>query len=464
MASQDLLDLLKQKSNIFNNNYQRFQRKVKSILNEIMKSDCNGEDTKAMYNDRINALFSDYSFAINRLEVEYLTKCKTYLGTVQPLPTTHQNTHYVTHMPNNNRKVRRSKPKTNSAHVQKHNCDNDRPFSCDICHKSFRKKKYVIEHRIQVHTEERHYQCDQCDKSFKLSRRLSHHIRQAHNGYPYECTKCNMKFQMHADFKKHQTGSCTGVSGHTEDRIECVECSKVFESTSALITHQATHDVERPFKCFVAGCIWSFKRKDHLHTHLFKIHNKNPWQCELCSQTFRIRQDLTQHMKSIHWIRHTENSNDNTPNNEKNEVKDKQKINDIGAKEDHLELICNICDESFTSVKPYADHQAMCTQDITMKNNDNIVGIERKDLGSEEVNTASKEMEIVMNKDDDNNQTLYCVCRTQWDDSKGMIQCRFCCEWYHYACVGLLEKGAPFINKYHYYQCVKCQHNDVPPH
>merc|ERR1712032_193484 len=43
-------------------------------------------------------------------------------------------------------------------------------------------------------------------------------------------------------------------------------------------------------------------------------------------------------------------------------------------------------------------------------------------------------------RQDNNGPKLYCICQ-QPDDSKPMLQCNECAEWYHYECHGLDEHG-----------------------
>jgi hypothetical protein len=59
-----------------------------------------------------------------------------------------------------------------------------------------------------------------------------------------------------------------------------------------------------------------------------------------------------------------------------------------------------------------------------------------------------------------NDEKLYCVCQTLWDEDRAMIGCDSCDGWYHWDCVGLPEQRVPAMDKY---KCVLCCARDRPP-
>ena len=55
-------------------------------------------------------------------------------------------------------------------------------------------------------------------------------------------------------------------------------------------------------------------------------------------------------------------------------------------------------------------------------------------------------------------QELYCLCRQPYDDSKFYIGCDFCQDWFHGKCVGITQTEASSIEDYKCPNC--CKKND----
>lgn len=115
----------------------------------------------------------------------------------------------------------------------------DKPFSCDVCGKSFAFKNYLSEHKkvhsekdkckcnlcsktfssnkvlkrhLRIHTGEKPFKCEFCDKTFGGASNLSEH-RTLHTGrLPYLCKGCNKRFRLWTTLKKH-TVKCEGSGG-----------------------------------------------------------------------------------------------------------------------------------------------------------------------------------------------------------------------------------------------------------
>ena len=77
-----------------------------------------------------------------------------------------------------------------------------RPYACDICHKTFGHAVSLSQHRA-VHSQERSFTCKQCGKSFKRSSTLSTHLLIHSDTRPYPCQYCGKRFHQKSDMKKH---------------------------------------------------------------------------------------------------------------------------------------------------------------------------------------------------------------------------------------------------------------------
>ena len=110
--------------------------------------------------------------------------------------------------------------------------DPDRPFACDMCEKSFKRKHEVIRHK-RIHTGEKPFKCDDCEKPFSDYSNLLRHKK-----------------------KHNKTG---------EKPYECDVCEKTFSSNSNLYQHKKIHTGERPYECSI--CQKSYSQMAHLSKH-----------------------------------------------------------------------------------------------------------------------------------------------------------------------------------------------------
>ncbi|KAM9303978.1 uncharacterized protein RDI95_007883, partial [Morus bassanus] len=123
------------------------------------------------------------------------------------------------------------KPKLRS---QQRNYQEDTPFVCPECGKSFRQKPNLITHR-RIHTGERPFTCFLCGRSFNQKTNLVTHYRVHTGERPFACTQCGKRFTQKTNLVTHQ-------STHTDLRpYPCGQCQKCFKDKVSLKAHQKTH-------------------------------------------------------------------------------------------------------------------------------------------------------------------------------------------------------------------------------
>lgn len=112
--------------------------------------------------------------------------------------------------------------------------DGKKKYCCQGCRKVF-KKPVDLRRHIRTHTGERPYQCDQCSKGFTLKAVLQSHM------------------------KTHEA---------QREMLPCPEkgCSSKFSSKTSLELHQRIHTGFRPFQCGV--CTLTFRTSGHMQAHM----------------------------------------------------------------------------------------------------------------------------------------------------------------------------------------------------
>ncbi|XP_075848325.1 zinc finger protein 287 [Microtus pennsylvanicus] len=164
----------------------------------------------------------------------------------------------------------------------------DKPYSCNVCGKKFRKYPSLLAHR-NSHAKEKSYECEECGKEFKHISSLIAHQRMHTGEKPYECHQCGKAFSQRAHLTIHQRI-------HTGEKpYKCDECGKDFSQRAHLTIHQRTHTGEKPYKCL--ECSKTFSHSSSLINHQ-RIHTgEKPYICNECGKTFSQSTHLLQHQK-----------------------------------------------------------------------------------------------------------------------------------------------------------------------
>lgn len=198
------------------------------------------------------------------------------------------------------------------------------PFSCRLCDKSFKIKKYLYNHVRRKHADDKskRYRCKICKMSFDRMNALKRHCKYHIGLRPYQCKMCSRSFKTLSQLKEH-----TRI--HTEKtnpKLMCRYCERKFIQNGALMAHVMYHCKLKPFICpycekgyassgelrrhmerylddkdivqdtFPCSyCKEQFPNKRFLMKHFYKHGPDNPFQCATCQKRFCSFQQMYTH-------------------------------------------------------------------------------------------------------------------------------------------------------------------------
>ncbi|VVD03888.1 unnamed protein product [Leptidea sinapis] len=180
-------------------------------------------------------------------------------------------------------------------------------FFCHYCPKYFNEKFSLVEHIMIKHTSKRSKKlgtCKICKKEFKHIY-LSDHMRTVHHQGQVQCDVCNKVFGCKKYMKNHKKNvhnvKCKLENGMVEP-VECTLCLKKFKSKDALKTHMR-HCHSTSTSCKVCGSI--LKCHAYLKAHMNRVHYNDGKQhcCDICGKSFRSPRYLKVHKKNAHSLK-----------------------------------------------------------------------------------------------------------------------------------------------------------------
>ncbi|XP_055634672.1 gastrula zinc finger protein XlCGF26.1-like [Toxorhynchites rutilus septentrionalis] len=174
--------------------------------------------------------------------------------------------------------------------------DNEKKFICDICHRRYKTKRTLLDHKSKPYRNEQNM-CTQCGKMFREKRFLIDHERLHQGDRPLVCPVCSKTFAVKDSYRKH-------VKSHSieKDRFKCEICSKGFRKKTNLKSHYITHRTDyRPMSCSI--CSASFARKATLKLHMRLHTGEKPHKCNMCDASFACPSNLKQHIMAHEGIK-----------------------------------------------------------------------------------------------------------------------------------------------------------------
>ncbi|TKS89967.1 Zinc finger protein 26 [Collichthys lucidus] len=230
----------------------------------------------------------------------------------------------------------------------------ERPFTCNICNRSYRHAGSLLNHKNTHKTG--HFSCTFCSKPFTNPMALRNHTRIHTQKKKYVCLTCGKAFRLASILHNHQR-----VHNRVSSHFSCSACGKSFQGRSGLKRHRCrrgqensvragVQQSERGDKCFMCDlCGRSYRHAGSLLNHK-KTHSENLHHCTLCLQTFpdpltlQIHSQMRRHCcpecgKTFCLVAHL------------------QSHMEVHSKDQPV--VCSICQQSFPNAASYQQHQDM---------------------------------------------------------------------------------------------------------
>lgn len=191
-----------------------------------------------------------------------------------------------------------SKSPTNTAQ------GNVRSLKCKVCLKTFTteitfRKHVAWAHKKKVCIEENGaYVCAVCDfRSIKKSSFVAHlerkHETRSRSALLFPCQACGFVCRSKHSLQSHFTRK------HTDSyEYPCKFCSKKFKVKGDLTTHVRFHHKEKPTMCDLCGK--TCRNSGSLYVHQKWAHYKPKYECHICKRRMVTQENLDQHLLLQH--------------------------------------------------------------------------------------------------------------------------------------------------------------------
>ena len=289
-SESEIMDVLKEQSNVMNRAYQEFQSSLRILLNQLIESGLS-TDQQSVYEANINRLLSDHSFQMNRLDASYIDRCQNSLNNVSattPLISKPIKTSPCSHAPNADRHPMSFSPTQSKEYQPNFGNHSDTSFGLNLDENH----DDTVDTESSVATNSKPPQipqCKHCGQTFNRDCDLYSHIRNKHNLPPFTCDVegCGATFDWNRDLRQHQ------LSHQSNQKVIAMHSHS---------QSRRTHYRESTAMFSCDHCGQHYAQKKNLHSHLRDCHDISPWACNIdgCTVTFRYHRDLRKHQKTDH--------------------------------------------------------------------------------------------------------------------------------------------------------------------
>ncbi|MBN3289593.1 ZNF91 protein, partial [Polypterus senegalus] len=265
-------------------------------------------------------------------------------------------------------------------HVKAAYANNERPYKCDECGKSYQSFGFFLSHQRShmnamksvfndlAQLKKKSFECLYCGRSYSRVSALEAHQR------------------CHADVKLFKAlNPEKQMQTKTEKRFSCDECGKLYSTTAGLNAHRRYHSEIEPkvfiskekemFKCLECGRPFSSKAamKTHERWHSYQ---KKSFECPICGKRFTRATALQSHQRNHSSWELYGFAEEDLENSSEEELHAKKLVCDV--RRNHCN--CNKCGKCYNSVEAFSQHQKSHSSDGISETHENHSKITQVDL------------------------------------------------------------------------------------
>ncbi|KAL4712747.1 hypothetical protein ACJJTC_008044 [Scirpophaga incertulas] len=244
------------------------------------------------------------------------------------------------------------------------NKNNDKPFPCIICYRSFF-TELALKNHSWLHCADgrdvKLYKCSTCGEGYDFKNDLIHHLK-THKTSGI-CQFCGRSFRTEKNLTAH-------ISVHLSSRksFTCKICGRSYNTMSNLRAHNITHSTDRPYICNI--CHKSFKRNQDLKFHINQHTGERPYKCPFCDKCFASSGNCYSHRSRMHPGRKVE------PIIEHHSTTIQENLAVVTKIPNEVPLVnvkgivkyqCTVCNHSFRRKDNYTYHMYQHTRDKPYK-------------------------------------------------------------------------------------------------